>query len=272
MCISKRFATIANTERALGLLSLELITPTDCATKLSLALSELVPCCRLIKSSQAKNPPSRGFYNESGQRIDSTTNDDTYWIGKDERLAKDSPLQAAESTLLIIDHDSLFWPTLTCLITDAKYVPYDFGYTDPTRFPVDLPTLVVTNNRKGVGCDCSLAINDFSAMLHDEKFFHLPDAALLRSYVAQARTHKPDLPLDDDLPKVIQDDFVDARSKGLIPHNEAEARIHLWLTLARLHARSLFADKITIEHWQHCKKLENNRIIRLNSMRRIAGL
>ena len=258
-------------DRALGGASLEIITQTDCVKELYKAISLIVPVASLIKTSKIEKPPKRdiiglGAADEKGYSQD--------FFGREERLVKDHPLQLSPGTVALLDHDSFFWETCKALVGESKFTMYDFAYEEFTRIDVDIPAIVVTNNRRGIEADASVVVDDFPQNLTDDHLKNLDPLLLqdLRSYVQKARA-VDDIHFDGTVAKAVQDDYLSLRKSSTIPSNLAENTLHYFLTLVRLHAKSLLADKnITIDHWRHCLALETNRLNQLKSMRRVAGL
>ena len=255
--LSNPFKRIAP-DRCLGAASLEILTPADCSKQLQEAVAALVPISALVKTSEVEKPPKRQIMGEEAK--------EDFFFGKDERLMK-HPFQLAPSTVIILDHDSLFWESCKALVGEAKFLMYDFNYDEYTRVDVDHPTVVVTNNRRGIGADAAIALPDFAPDAKIDPFI-LPE---IRNYIAKARDHQH-LSYDDDVSDAVQKDYLAWRQANLIPPDLAEASLHYFMTLARLHAKSLLADSITLDHWHHCKNLEHQRLVQLHSLRRIAAM
>jgi len=298
-------------DRVLGSASVELLTQPDCASQLHRAIKTIVPVTSYVRTSTVEKPPKREivgapfkrpFSTEDPEPLSSNNNapgdddaakeeEEESFFGRDERLKKDHPLQVTPGTVAVLDHDSFFWESCKALTGPEKFVMYDFNYEEYTRVErIDVPVVVVTNNRKGVGCDCSVpfAMDPMETVVQSQNLVDDPVLlADLRAYVNHARDQggvddptesdkdaykRNTLEFGDDVAKAVELDFVQFRKANLIPGQIAETSLHFFLTMLRLHAKSLFAPHITLDHWRHCQALEHKRLVLLASHRRVAGL
>lgn len=236
-------------ERAVGAMAVDLIVKdklrVPIARRLADAIAPLVPRCALIRASEAL-PPLR----------------------ESERLVA-TKLQLAEGTIVVFDFNLKAMPYhLQNFIADPKVVECDFGMGHYATLPIDAPTIVVTQDRRGTVADCQLAPH---FAVHDSPLPPLDEINdQIRCYLAAAR--HTDVDLDDQLAQRLQDDFVQARAERRIPGSEADKRLSLWLTLCRLDAKSRGHGLATLHHWDHCAKLERFRVARYDNLKRAAGI
>ena len=82
-----------------------------------------------------------------------------------------------------------------------------------------------------------------------------------RRYVAAARTVRVEI--GDEGASGLEDQFVAARATGKIAPKDAERRLHQWVGLAKLLAKSSGATVLAPEHWNRAFDLEAERARRL---------
>lgn len=247
--IAKPLGRSPDRDRAVGAMAVDLIVKdklrVPIARRLADTIAPLIPRCALIRASEAL-PPRR----------------------ESERMIA-TKLQLADGTIVVIDFNLKAVPYhLQNFIADPKVVECDFGMGHHAKLPIDAPTIVVTQDRRGTVGDCQVAPHFVS---HDSPLPPLDEINdHIRGYLAAAR--HTDVDLDDQLAQRLQDDFVQARAEGRIPGSEADKRLSLWLTLCRLDAKSRGHCLATLHHWEHCAKLERFRVARYDHLKRAAGI
>lgn len=241
-------------DRAIGAMSLDLIVKdsrrVSVSKRLKAALSALVPRCILVRASEARMPRRSA----------------------EEELLHQTPLQVSDGTVVVLDLNLKAVPDhLRLFISDPKVLQCDFGMGCAPRLPVDVPTVVVTQDRRGTGADCQVAPHflHYGSGEGEEEPLPPVDGAL-RTYLVAAREKNAEI--HEDLANRLQDDFVQARQNRTIKGDEAEHRLSLWLSLCRLDAKSRGHDDATISHWAHCAKLDRLRAIRYDSLKMSAGI
>jgi hypothetical protein len=190
-----------------------------------------------------------------------------------ERLAMSS-LQLCDGSALItvVDGTAPASPAaaaatgaLKQLYGSSKQIPFNFGFTQ-VQVPSDVVSIRIGIEDGGIECDVDLPLE----LNHQAPLPDLSESTLgiLRQYVAAARRVVVDI--DEEGASGLEDQFVAARATGRLPLRDAEDRLHQWVALAKLKARSLGSATLAPPHWNDAFDLEEERSKRLKERARAA--
>jgi len=191
-------------------------------------------------------------------------------------------LQVAPATQLLCDETVMETGQLNetgvknlhCLqqLATFQHIVFDFQYYQ-MEFITDVPVLVTSSGKPLMTTDLALRLQpqaqpqpDAAAACADshaaaQALRAAADAQeleLCRIYMGLARSTAAEI--TDELSKVVQDQFVEARKAD--PNIQQECLMN-WVTLAKLVAASCGATQVTKEHWDRTMAMEAQRAARV---------
>ncbi|XP_072042035.1 mini-chromosome maintenance complex-binding protein-like [Amphiura filiformis] len=193
---------------------------------------------------------------------------------------KSGALQLTERTHLILDEtamepgqlDATGVQNLTALgnLIAWQKVEYDFNF-HKTDFPANVTVLVLSEGKSLLPSDCQVPIQPKTdapnmAAIQNTIQQQITSGAIdikkIRTFIGLIQLLE--YTLSDDIQKIVEDDFVEARKADL--NSMTQEDFHSLLVIARLLSLSTGQTSLTREVWERAKRMESARKVRLRTV------